>query len=287
MPLHPAVVERLLDWLNTKKGVGPDDTLFGLRTTGGHWRKTAKMMQTDLAAARSLWLKEAQTESELDARRKSDFLTYKDEDGLFADFHANRHTFVSNLGKAGVNLTTAQKLARHHDPKLTANIYTHLEVTDLAVAVAFLPAPPVAFSQPIAAATGTDGVGADPVRGQKRGQYDREKPHQPANPGERQYDSQSDDATSQVDENTGLSYKRREAAIIHPSGSEPSTKSPANSLGKRKKGPSVAPLVAPSASDLTPLHAIELIERFYQLDDSGRAGLLKFARELGRKSKCK
>jgi hypothetical protein len=74
---------------------------------------------------------------------------------------------------------------------------------------------------------------------------------------------------------------------IHPSGSEPSTKLPANSLGKRKKGQSVAPLVAPSASDLTPLHAIELFERFYQLDDSGRAGLLKFARELGRKSKCK
>jgi len=77
------------------------------------------------------------------------------------------------------------------------------------------------------------------------------------------------------------------AVWVHPSGSESSTKSPANSLGKRKKGQSVAPLVAPSASDLTPLHAIELIERFYQLDDSGRAGLLKFARELGRKSKCK
>jgi hypothetical protein len=73
---------------------------------------------------------------------------------------------------------------------------------------------------------------------------------------------------------------------VHPSGSEPSTKSPANSLGKRRKGPSVAPLVAPSASDLTPLHAIELIERFYQLDDSGRAGLLKFARELSKKRKC-
>jgi integrase/recombinase XerD len=43
---------------------------------------------------------------------------------LFADFHANRHTFVSNLGKAGASLTEAQKMARHHDPKLTANIYT-------------------------------------------------------------------------------------------------------------------------------------------------------------------
>jgi site-specific recombinase XerD len=44
---------------------------------------------------------------------------------LFADFHANRHTFISNLGRAGVPLATAQKLARHADPKLTANVYCH------------------------------------------------------------------------------------------------------------------------------------------------------------------
>lgn len=42
------------------------------------------------------------------------------------DVHANRHTFIRNLGKAGVSLTTAQRLARHSDPKLTANIHTHL-----------------------------------------------------------------------------------------------------------------------------------------------------------------
>ena len=47
-------------------------------------------------------------------------MPYQDEDGLFADFHANRHTFISNLGRAGVPLATAQKLARHSDPKLTA-----------------------------------------------------------------------------------------------------------------------------------------------------------------------
>ncbi len=52
---------------------------------------------------------------------------YQDEDGLFADFHANRHTFITNPGRAGIPLGTAQKLARHSDPKLTGNIYTHLE----------------------------------------------------------------------------------------------------------------------------------------------------------------
>ena len=223
IPLHSAVIERLKDWLHTKPDIGPDDLLFDLKTAGGHWRKTAKMMKADLAAARSQWLIEARTDAERDSRQRSDFLTYVDEDGLFADFHANRHTFVSNLGKAGVNLTTAQKLARHHDPKLTANIYTHLEVTDLAGAVAFLPSPPVALLQPGSIATGTEGVEADPMRGQMRGQYTRENEQQTASPGERQYDNGADSDSSQVHENASLSYNRREPAKVHPSGFEPET----------------------------------------------------------------
>lgn len=49
-------------------------------------------------------------------------LSYQDDNGAFADFHANRHTFMTNLGRTGVPLTTAQKLARHSDPKLTASV---------------------------------------------------------------------------------------------------------------------------------------------------------------------
>ena len=42
------------------------------------------------------------------------------------DFHALRHQFVSGLAKAGVNLKTAQELARHHDIKLTMGVYAHV-----------------------------------------------------------------------------------------------------------------------------------------------------------------
>lgn len=119
-------------------------------------------MKADLKAARKEWIEDRTlSEAEREARKESDFLTYQDEDGLFADFHSNRHTFVSNLGKANVPLTTAQKLARHHDPKLTANIYTHLEVSDQAGAIASLPPPPVAgpceSDQNTLRPTGTDG----------------------------------------------------------------------------------------------------------------------------------
>ena len=69
-------------------------------------------------------------------------LPYVDEAGLYADFHSHRHAFISNLGKAGVPLATAQKLARHSDPKLTSNTYTHLAVLDKAAAVESLPGLP-------------------------------------------------------------------------------------------------------------------------------------------------
>lgn len=51
------------------------------------------------------------------------------------DFHALRVTFVSHLALAGVPLATAQKLARHSDPRLTANVCTHLGMADLSRAV--------------------------------------------------------------------------------------------------------------------------------------------------------
>ena len=70
-----------------------------------------------------------------------------DEEGLYADFHGHRHTFITNLGKAGVPLAIAQKLARHSDPKLTSNTYTHLGVSDKATAIEALPSLPDALDK--------------------------------------------------------------------------------------------------------------------------------------------
>jgi hypothetical protein len=60
-------------------------------------------------------------------------------DGRVLDFHARRMSFVSNLALGGVPLAVAQKLARHSDPRLTANVYTHLGLADLGKAVEALP----------------------------------------------------------------------------------------------------------------------------------------------------
>ena len=139
IPLHTAVVERLRAWLKTKGEIEPGVPLIRLQTSGGYWRKPSKMMKHDLSVAREAWIEEAESEREKRRRAKSSFLKYQDDDGLFADFHSNRHTFISNLGRAGVPLATAQKLARHSTPTLTSNVYTHLELSDKAAAIGQLP----------------------------------------------------------------------------------------------------------------------------------------------------
>ena len=59
--------------------------------------------------------------------------------GLFADFYALRHTYITNLARNGVSLVTAQKQARHSTPMLTAQRYTHIDLQDQKVAVDRLP----------------------------------------------------------------------------------------------------------------------------------------------------
>jgi hypothetical protein len=48
------------------------------------------------------------------------------------DFHSLRHSFVTQLVKGGASVKVCQTLARHADPKLTLNTYTHLTVHDVA-----------------------------------------------------------------------------------------------------------------------------------------------------------
>ena len=141
LPLHPYVAERLQTWVNEHE-LAADSQLFHLRTMGGSLRDTAKMMQRDLEAARSRWIKEAETDdAEVQRREQSDFLLYRNQSGQFADFHANRHTFISNLCRAGVHPKMAQSLARHSTINLTMDVYSHVALEERAEAVAGLPMP--------------------------------------------------------------------------------------------------------------------------------------------------
>ncbi|MBP89859.1 MAG: hypothetical protein CMJ64_24660 [Planctomycetaceae bacterium] len=93
---------------------------------------------------------------------RSSFLTYMDADGRYADFHALRKTFITNLSRAGVSPKLAQTLARHSDINLTMNTYTSLEIHDQSAAVEDLPAlPKIGRRTQQLAATGTEGPGSE------------------------------------------------------------------------------------------------------------------------------
>lgn len=146
LPLSPDVVEVLRAWLRERdRQRGDVISLAGVRDEKlwpGTWNeKAAKMIRKDLAAAREAWIDEAGDIPERANREQSDRLEFADHDGRVFDFHSLRGQFITDLGRAGVPLTTAQKLARHSDPNLTANLYTHLQSADLASAVGQLSAP--------------------------------------------------------------------------------------------------------------------------------------------------
>ena len=64
---------------------------------------------------------------------------YRDSVGRNVDFHALRHTFITNLARSGVHPSTAQTLARYSTITLTMDRYTHTMLEQLATALQKLP----------------------------------------------------------------------------------------------------------------------------------------------------
>ena len=114
IPLHPAVASRVCEWL-IESPVRNGSLLFPVAE-----RKTSKMMRLDLERAG---------------------VPYVDAEGRVADFHANRHTFITNLCRAGVAPKVAQSLARHSTITLTMDVYSHADSGERIEAVRSLPAP--------------------------------------------------------------------------------------------------------------------------------------------------
>jgi hypothetical protein len=128
--------------------------------------KVIDMFRADLATARTAWVAAVGTQQERTEGQGDTFLAYRDGAGRYADFHALRHSFISNLVSGGVHPKTAQRLARHSTITLTMDRYTHLRRDDLADAVTALPD----LSGPArqAAVTGTYGACDDSSEGKNR-----------------------------------------------------------------------------------------------------------------------
>jgi integrase len=132
LPLRRNPADRLQEWL---RGWAPGEVLFPIKD-----KQVNYMIQADLEAAGVPYVK----------------------DGRTLDFHALRVSLVTNLALGGVPLAVAQKLARHSDPRLTANAYTQLGLADLSRAVESLP--PLPGAAPEAGGEQKDGRQDEPPR---------------------------------------------------------------------------------------------------------------------------
>ena len=164
LPIHADLAARLRDWFAERDAArgdaGPAADAPAVLAMGGadadaplwpgRWcgdRKAAPMLRGDLEAAG---------------------VAYRDAAGGVLDFHALRHTFITNVVASGANVKDAQALARHSSAALTLDRYAHgggLRDADAALSrLSPLPAGPAAVR-----ATGTDARDAAPRGGRGRG----------------------------------------------------------------------------------------------------------------------
>ena len=106
-PLPPSVARTLQPWLAKRPA--------GERL----WPGLARTRTSDMFAA--------------DARDAG--IQVEDAEGRVIDFHALRHTFITNLTRSGVDPKSAQELARHSTIDLTMQYYTHLGLRDIAASI--------------------------------------------------------------------------------------------------------------------------------------------------------
>ena len=128
LSLRPELAEALRQFLAKEH---PDAQAFNMPKSN----EIAKMFKADLKVAGIL---------------------YRDGADRVVDFHALRHTFISNLAASGVHPKVAQTLARHSSISLTMDRYTHTLREQELDALAKLPDLTTAPATQAAKATGTD-----------------------------------------------------------------------------------------------------------------------------------
>jgi site-specific recombinase XerD len=104
-PIRPELAALLRPWL---AGKAPREPVFTLPAN-----MAARVLRCDLEAAGI-----------------ADSASY--------DFHSLRHSYITMVVQSGASVKVCQQLARHADPKLTLNVYSHLTIHDTAAGLAGL-----------------------------------------------------------------------------------------------------------------------------------------------------
>ena len=112
LPVRPELMVRLKHWID-KYGIKPTERIFqySIYSIYNSFKSDCKLAG----------------------------ISMRDPDGRSIDVHSLRRTFGTMLARAGVPLTTTQRLMRHSTPELTAKLYIDVEPIDMQQAVAKLP----------------------------------------------------------------------------------------------------------------------------------------------------
>jgi integrase len=112
LPIKKELIDRLQQWCNDRN-IQPKDTIFDYKPN-----RLLKSFYADIELAG---------------------IEQVAGDGRCIDVHSLRRTFGTMLARAGVPLTTVQKLMRHSRPELTAKLYIDVEPIDMEYAIEKLP----------------------------------------------------------------------------------------------------------------------------------------------------
>jgi integrase len=112
LPMRPDLVQLVKEWVKSH-GTKPHEQIF--RSNKNSIRQS---FYRDLKAAG---------------------IERKDPDGRSLDVHSLRKTFGTMMARAGIPLTTVQRLMRHSTPLLTAKLYIDVDPVDMTQALEALP----------------------------------------------------------------------------------------------------------------------------------------------------
>ncbi len=131
IPLRRDVADELREWVASLSGcrAGSADVLaFRRDAVAAELPASTRLLKIPKAFCRIL-----------DRDLKAAGIPKSDDRGRTIDVHALRHTFGTNLSKAGVSPRTAQAAMRHSKIDMTMNVYTDPRMLDIQGAVESLP----------------------------------------------------------------------------------------------------------------------------------------------------
>ena len=131
IPLRRDVADELRQWVS---GLGGNS-----RSQTDVLSFNGRGESTKLSPTTKLFSLSAELSKVLNRDRGIAGIDKRDDRGRVVDFHALRHTFGTNLSKAGVSPRVAQAAMRHSTIDLTMNVYTDPRLLDVQGAVESLP----------------------------------------------------------------------------------------------------------------------------------------------------